>query len=116
MTLLTKISALSQEIQNRIFYYIQNPLATIFSHYKKQIINNNYILVNTILDYDQWMVERRYSTEHRPHRHFTHYRDRTYNEFKSSIMQDRYRRKGHNKSISRKCKRLFVKPRCITTG
>ncbi len=116
MNLLTNISALSQEIQNRIFYYIQNPVATVFLHYKEKIIANNYILLNTVLDYDEWMIDRRYSTENRPQRLFTHYRDRIYNEFRSSIIQDSFRRKRYNKTMFRKCKRLFVKPRCITTG
>ena len=116
MTILTYISTLPQEIQTHIFYYTQSPLAVIFNQYKKIIISNNYILINNILDYDQWMIDRKCSTKDRPQQHFTHYRDRVYNEFKSSRGQDRFRRKGYNKTITRKCKRLFVKPRDTMIG
>ena len=116
MNILTYISTLPEEIQTHIFYYTQSPLAVIFNQYKKIIISNNYILRNNTLDYDQWMIDHKCSTIYRPKQQFTHYRDIVYNEFKSSRMQDRFRIKGHNKIISRKCKRMFVEPRDTMIG
>jgi hypothetical protein len=77
------IKKLPQYLENKIFYFLENPQATLFKKYKKTLIyiNNN----RKWFDYDFYMTRKYINVPpHKRHSPYHYYRDLTYNEFYSA--------------------------------
>jgi hypothetical protein len=76
------IKKLPQHLENKIFFFLENPHARVFKKYKKTLIhiNNN----RKWFDYDYYMTRKYINVP--PHkRHSSYYfRDLIYNEFYSA--------------------------------
>ncbi len=98
------IKKLPIDLETRIFYFLEHPIAKIFKHCKRSLIilNNK----RKWFDYDYYMTQKYINVPPTLRKSpYHYYRDKTYNEFYSARMYQK-RLKELNEKFANKFKYL----------